>query len=59
MRKACKTCKRITDADSCAVCKEPTSQYWSGYLGITDPERSQIARNMGIKIPGEYALKIR
>jgi len=59
VRKACKSCKRIVDEDICPVCKEPTTQYWSGYLAIIDPEKSEIAKKMGIKLPGEYALKIR
>jgi len=50
---------RITEEEICPVCKAHTSQYWSGYLAIIDPEKSQIAKRMGIKSPGEYALKVR
>lgn len=57
--RACKSCHRITEDGTCPVCKIPTSQYWSGYLGVTDPEKSEIARRMGIKIPGQYAMKVR
>ena len=59
MRKACKVCKRVVEGDVCSLCKEPATQYWSGYLGVTDPESSEIAKKMNVKIPGEYALKIR
>lgn len=43
----------------CPVCKTPTSQYWSGYIAIIDPENSEIAKRMNIRTPGEYALKVR
>ncbi|MEM2918017.1 MAG: transcription elongation factor subunit Spt4 [Candidatus Altiarchaeota archaeon] len=59
MRKACRKCKQIFDADICPNCKEPTTQYWSGYLAVINPEKSEIAKRMNIKIPGEYVLKIR
>jgi DNA-directed RNA polymerase subunit E" len=49
----------VINEEVCPVCKTPTSQYWSGYLGITDPEKSKIAKRLGIKIPSEYALKVR
>ena len=57
--KACKKCQRLTTEDTCPYCQAPTSQYWSGYLGIVDPEKSEIAKRMNIKLPGEYALKVR
>ena len=57
--KACKTCHRLTEEDLCAICKTPTSQYWSGYIAIIDPEKSEIAKRMSIKLPGQYALKVR
>ena len=57
--RACKTCRRITEADVCPVCKVTTSQYWSGYLAVIDPDKSEIAKRMGIKLPGQYAMKVR
>jgi DNA-directed RNA polymerase subunit E" len=57
--RACKKCHKLTEEDVCAVCTGPTSQYWSGYLAILDPDKSEIARKMNIKVPGEYALKVR
>jgi len=41
------------------VCGGNTSQYWSGYLAVLDPEKSQIALRMELKTPGRYALKVR
>lgn len=57
--RACKSCHRVTDEEICPVCKVSTTQYWSGYIGILNPVKSEIAQRMGIKIPGQYALKVR
>lgn len=57
--RACRICRRLTDKETCPVCKKPTSQYWSGYVAVLDPEKSQIAQRLDIKMPGEYALKVR
>ena len=38
--RACKKCHIITEDETCPVCKTSTSQYWSGYLGVIDPEKS-------------------
>ena len=50
---------RISEDERCPVCGGTTSQYWSGYLAVLDPEKSEIAKRMGIKTPGQYALKVR
>ena len=57
--RACKKCRRISEKETCDVCNIPTSQYWSGYLCIVDPEKSEIAKRLSIKVPGEYAMKVR
>lgn len=59
--KACRTCRRLTDKDNCPICKckTPTTQYWGGYLGVIDAQKSEIAKRMDIKSPGEYAMKVR
>ncbi|OYT40340.1 MAG: DNA-directed RNA polymerase subunit E'' [Candidatus Altiarchaeales archaeon ex4484_43] len=57
--RACRKCHRLTEGDVCPVCAGPTSQYWSGYLAILDPDKSEIAKKMNMKVPGEYALKVR
>lgn len=57
--RACKNCHRLTEEESCPVCKIPTTQYWSGYLAVIDPEKSDISKRMGMKTPGQYALKVR
>lgn len=57
--KACRVCKRLSEEDRCPVCGGPTTQYWSGYLGVKDPEKSEIAQRLDIKTPGQYAVKVR
>ncbi|MDI9617713.1 transcription elongation factor subunit Spt4 [Methanothermobacter sp.] len=57
--KACTRCKRITSDERCPVCNVPASTNWSGLLIVIDPEKSDIARELDIKLPGEYALRVR
>jgi DNA-directed RNA polymerase subunit E" len=57
--RACKSCLRLSEDERCPVCGANTSQYWSGYLAVLDPEKSQIAQKMELKTPGQYALKVR
>jgi len=59
--KACKRCKALAplDASVCQVCgSSDFSEEWSGMVIIIDPERSQIAKALGITKPGRYAIKI-
>lgn len=54
----------IVDADQCPVCKTHTTEHWSGYLGIVDPDKSEIAKKiaerMEIKVlKAKYALNVR
>jgi DNA-directed RNA polymerase subunit E" len=35
------------------------SRDWSGYVVILDAQESQIAKKLGIKKEGKYALKVR
>ena len=57
--RACKSCLRLTEEEKCPVCNSATTQYWSGYLAVLDPEKSEIALKLEIKTPGQYALKAR
>lgn len=57
--KACTRCHRLMEAERCAVCDLPSSRNWSGFLIVVDPEHSQIAKELKIKLPGEYALRVR
>ncbi|MCI4366795.1 MAG: DNA-directed RNA polymerase, subunit E'' [Thermoplasmata archaeon] len=57
--KACKNCKTITDQNKCPRCAGEVSREWQGYLLVMDPEKSEIARKMGINAPGRYALRVK
>ena len=58
-KKACKKCKIFVEGDECPTCKG--SQFilnWKGRILIMDAERSDIAKKIGIKVKGEYAIKV-
>lgn len=58
--KACKKCKRITTEKKCPACgSQELTPHFRGLVIILDVEKSQIAKEMRIEIPGEYALKVR
>lgn len=57
--KACTRCSRVVEGDLCEVCNLTTSNNWSGFLIIVDPEKSQISRDLKIEESGEYALRVR
>ena len=57
--KACTHCNHLTEKEQCPLCKNPTSKNWSGLLIITDVENSEVAHDLGITEPGEYALRVR
>ena len=57
---ACKKCKYITNEPTvCKICgsKEFTREGF-GYLVIVDPEKSEIAKKLGIKYAGKYAILV-
>ena len=44
----------------CARCPEAQlSADWQGLTILLDPSRSEVARTLGIDVPGNYALKVR
>ncbi|PHP46093.1 DNA-directed RNA polymerase subunit E'' [Methanosarcinales archaeon ex4572_44] len=60
VEKVCRVCHRVVSGQSCAICGSTSfSTDWSGYVIIIDPKHSQIARTMGLKLAGKYALKVR
>jgi len=59
MEKACRNCHRLSSANVCPLCKSQNfSDRWKGFVIILDAGRSKIAEQMGIKMPGKYALKL-
>jgi len=58
-RKVCKKCKLFVEGNECPVCKSNQfTNAWKGRLAILDTERSYIAKKVGIKAKGEYAIKV-
>ncbi len=58
VRKVCKNCKIFVTGKSCPICKGNIfSESWKGRVAIFDPEKSEIAKHIGIKVKGEYAIK--
>lgn len=59
-KKACKRCKLFVEGDTCPQCGTSSfSNSWQGRLYIVDVTKSMIAEKIGIKIKGEYAIKVR
>lgn len=58
--KACKNCRFISNGPICPNCKSTNlSDDWSGLVVIIDPVNSDVAKRMGIKAAGRYALRVR
>ncbi len=59
-QRACRNCRFLSSSNICPNCKSTSlSDDWLGELIIIDPEKSTIAKNLGIKNPGRYALRVR
>lgn len=61
VERACKVCRFVvTEGHVCPNCnsKELTEK-WSNYILIFDPENSELAKRIGAKTPGKYALRIK
>ena len=57
--KACKSCSFVSEDAVCPRCGGQTSKDWQGFLVVTDFEKSEIAKKMGITSNGRFALKVR
>jgi len=58
--KACSNCHYLTKENSCPKCKSSSlSEDFGGLVVLFDPETSAIAKAMGVKDKGRYALKVR
>jgi DNA-directed RNA polymerase subunit E" len=59
-KKACKKCRYFYEGNECPVCKSNNSSTtWQGRLNIIDTNKSKIAKELDIKVKGEYAIKVR
>ncbi|WP_456471573.1 transcription elongation factor subunit Spt4 [Methanocaldococcus sp.] len=57
--RACIKCKYLTNEKECPICKSPTSEKWTGLLVVLNPEKSEIAKKLNIKIKGKYAISVK
>jgi DNA-directed RNA polymerase subunit E" len=59
-KKVCKKCKMFYEGSECPGChSNQFSTNWQGRINIIDPEKSDIAKKIGITKKGEYAIKVR
>ena len=60
MKKVCKECKMFVEKDKCPNDgSDKLTDNWKGRIFIMDANKSEIAKRVGIKVKGEYAIKIR
>ncbi len=59
-QKACKICNVIYEGDKCLKCgsKESTEGF-KGRIVVFDSKKSEIAKKLGIKEKGNFAIKTR
>ena len=58
--RACRSCRRVVvEEKDCPNCGSSTfTTFWRGYVVIVNPEKSEIAKKMGITASGKYALQL-
>ena len=58
MEKACKVCKRLTEASECDACKSTDlTRNWKGTIVVYDVE-ADMAKKSANAIPGKYCLQV-
>jgi DNA-directed RNA polymerase subunit E" len=58
-QKACKQCRAIYTGEKCPKCgTKESSDGFKGKIVIMNVEESEIAKNVGIKDKGIYAVKL-
>ena len=58
-KKACKSCKFLYTGEECPNCKSSSFVLnWKGRFFVLDPVNSDIAKKVGTKAAGEYAIKV-
>ncbi len=59
MLRACRNCHILVEGDECPIChSKDLVQNWKGRMVIIDPEKSEVAKLAGIKVKGDYAIKV-
>ncbi len=60
IERACRTCRYITTENKCPICgSTDLTENWSGFIIVVDPEKSELAKVMEVKMPGKYAVRIK
>lgn len=60
VEKACRRCRLIVTGDVCPNCKDSElTKSFEGYILVVDPEKSEVAKQIGATTPGRYSLKIK
>jgi len=58
--KACKSCRVIYTGTKCPLCGSSESiDTFKGKVNVLDPDKSEIAKKIGIKTKGSFAIKLR
>jgi len=59
--KACRNCRLIiTEGSKCPNCGgDDLTEKWSSYIIVFDPEKSELAKKIGAKVTGKYAIRIK
>lgn len=64
-KRVCRICKMFVEHENentGSICGEHStaqlSEGWKGRVFITDAAQSMIAEKMGVKVKGEYAIKV-
>ncbi len=58
--KACKHCRRVFEGTSCPNCQgSDVVDSFKGKITVIDPEQSEIAKHIGVKGKGVFALRLR
>ena len=56
---ACRKCRNLTTGRVCPDCGgTDLSTDWSGFIVLSTPEKSQVAKQLDITKPGKYAVKV-
>mgnify|MGYP001626510651 CR=1 FL=1 len=59
MLRACRVCNFLTEEKKCPNCgSDDLSLKWKGIIIVSDPEKSEIAKSLGITKKGSYALSV-
>jgi len=58
--KACRKCKLLVKGSKCPICNgNDFSRSWKGVIFVKDPEGSEVAQLLEIKVPGRYCLWVK